>query len=136
MRFHRSLAMALGLLGAAWRPMPARALENAIMAVPAYSLTFMAGYIADDLGLWAKHGLAMKSVLITGVGSMNAVISGSADVAQVSAITLTRAAAHGQKVLEIAEPLDRLIVEVVLRKDLARRPGSIRRRRSKSACSP
>ena len=97
------------------------ALQDVTMAVPAFSLTFMEGYLADDLGIWQKHGVKVKSVMITGVGSMNAVLSGSADVAQISAVTTTRAAARGQKTLEIAQLLNRLIVEVVLRKDLA--PG-------------
>jgi NitT/TauT family transport system substrate-binding protein len=44
-------------------------------------------------------------------------------VTQASAITLTRATARGQKVLAIAETLDRLVVEVVLRKDLAEKAG-------------
>jgi len=96
---------------------------DVIMAIPAFSLTFTTGYLADDLGLWAKNGLNMKDVSIAGVGAMNAVIGGSADVTQASAITLTRAAARGQKVLAIAETLDRLVVEVVLRKDLAEKEG-------------
>ncbi len=124
MRFRRAIMMAVGFLGIAAPPLHAQPkLEAVTMAVPAYSLTFMEGYVADDLGLWAKHGLGVKSVLIAGIGSMNAVIAGSADVAQVSAITLTRAAARGQKMLEIAEPLDRLVVEAVLRKDLAEAAG-------------
>ncbi|HUZ74691.1 MAG TPA: ABC transporter substrate-binding protein [Stellaceae bacterium] len=124
MRTCRAIVVALGLLGIAAPPLYAQPkLEAVTMAVPAYSLTFMEGYVADDLGLWAKHGLSVKSVLIPGIGSMNAVIGGSADVAQVSAITLTRAAARGQKMLEIAEPLDRLVVEAVLRKDLAEAAG-------------
>jgi NitT/TauT family transport system substrate-binding protein len=105
----------MGLCG----PAAAQQLKAVTMAVPAYSLTFILGYLADDLGLWAKHGLAVKSVMIPGVGAMNAVIGGSADVTQASAITLTRASARGQKVLAIVEALDRLVVEVVLRKDLA-----------------
>ena len=116
----RAAAVALGLMGAAASPAWAQDKPvDVTMAVPAFSLTFVLGYLADDLGLWAKHGLNVKSVQIAGVGAMNAVIGGSADVTQASAITLTRAAARGQKVLAIAEALDRLVVEVVLRKDLA-----------------
>jgi NitT/TauT family transport system substrate-binding protein len=96
-------------------------LHDATFAVPAFSLSFALQYLADDLGLWQKHGLRMKSVLIAGVGSANAVISGSADAADASPPTLTRAAAHGQKLLAIATLQDRLFLALVLRKDLA--PG-------------
>jgi NitT/TauT family transport system substrate-binding protein len=124
MRIGRAAGMALGMMGVLGAPASAQqSLKNVTMAVPAYSLTFMLGYLADDLGLWAKHGLAVKSVQIAGVGSMNAVIAGSADVTEASAITLTRAAARGQKVLAIAEMLDRLVVELVLRKDVAAAGG-------------
>ncbi|HUB96367.1 MAG TPA: ABC transporter substrate-binding protein [Stellaceae bacterium] len=117
-RRRAGLALGLALFVAA----PAGAQQkpaDITMAVPTVSLTFTLGYLADDLGLWAKNGLNVKSVQIAGVGAMNAVIAGSAQVTEASAITLTRATARGQKVLAIAEPLDRLIVEVVLRKDLA-----------------
>jgi NitT/TauT family transport system substrate-binding protein len=94
-------------------------LRSVTLAIPAFSLSFSLHYLADDLGLWQKHGLAVKSSLIAGVGSANAVIGGSADVADASPPTLTRAAAHGQKLLAIAALQNRLFVEVVLRKDLA-----------------
>jgi NitT/TauT family transport system substrate-binding protein len=120
-RLAAAVALGFGLAAA-----PAAAQQKMIdvtMAIPAFSLTFTTGYLADDLGLWAKNGLNLKNVSIAGVGAMNAVIGGSADVTQASAITLTRAAARGQKVLAIAETLDRLVVEVVLRKDLAEKEG-------------
>ena len=124
MRIGRAAGMALSLFGVLAAPASAQqALTDVTMAVPAYSLTFVLGYLADDLGLWAKHGLNVKSVQIAGVGAMNAVIGGSADVTQASAITLTRASARGQKVLAIAEALDRLVVEVVLRNDVAAAAG-------------
>jgi len=120
----RLARLALGLAGLLAPPAGAQQkLTDVTMAVPAFSLTFILGYLADDLSLWAKNGLNVKSVQIAGVGSMNAVIGGSADVTQASAITLTRAAARGQKVLAISEALDRLVVEVVLRKDLAEAAG-------------
>jgi ABC-type nitrate/sulfonate/bicarbonate transport system substrate-binding protein len=77
--------------------------------------------VAEDLGFFAKEGVRVKAIEIAGVGAMNAVISGSADFALPSAISLTRAAAHGQRLLAIAETLDRAIVQIALRKDLA--PG-------------
>jgi NitT/TauT family transport system substrate-binding protein len=124
MRIGRAAGMALSLFGVLVAPASAQQkLTDVTMAVPAYSLTFVLGYLADDLGLWAKHGLNVKSVQIAGVGAMNAVIGGSADVTQASAITLTRASARGKKVLAIVEALDRLVVEVVLRNDVAAAAG-------------
>jgi ABC-type nitrate/sulfonate/bicarbonate transport system substrate-binding protein len=94
-------------------------LEDVTMAVPAVGFPFTAGYVADGLGLWAKHGLRVKTVLIAGIGSTNAVISGSADFAQISGLSLTRAAANGQRLLAIANTLERPITEISIRKDIA-----------------
>jgi NitT/TauT family transport system substrate-binding protein len=98
-------------------------LENAVLAIPAFSFSFSTAYLAEDLGIWAKNGLAMKSIQIAGVGATNAVIAGSADFSIASPLTVTRAAAHGQRLLAIAQTLDRLFVEIALRKDLAEAAG-------------
>lgn len=100
-----------------------QAVQDIVLALPAVSLTFSMGYVADDLGIYARHGLRVKTVEIAGVGAINAVISGSADFAQPSAISLTRAAAHGQRLLAIAETLDRPVIQLALRKDLAEAGG-------------
>jgi NitT/TauT family transport system substrate-binding protein len=105
---------------------PARAqqpLRDVRLAVPALSLSFSLQYIADDLGLWQKYGLNVKSTAIAGVGSANAVIAGSADAADASPPTITRAAAHGQRLLAIVAMQDRLFTETALRKDLAEAAG-------------
>jgi len=94
-------------------------LEEAIMAVPVVGLAFSLGYLADDLNLWEKHGIRMKTVEISGIGAMNSVISGSTQFTQSSGSAITRAAARGQRLLTIVETLDRPSVQVVLRKDLA-----------------
>jgi NitT/TauT family transport system substrate-binding protein len=91
--------------------------EEIILADPAFSMTFSAGYIATDLGLWQKHGLKLKTVAITGVGAINAVISGSAHFAQSSGSTFGRAAARGQKVLAIATLINRPFSQLILRKE-------------------
>ena len=114
-----AVSVTLLMLAGPGRAQPAGALEDVVMAVPAVALTFSAGYVAEDLGLFAKQGVRVKSVVIAGIGSTNAVISGSADFAQISAPTLTRAAARGQRLMAIANTLDRVTVEVVLRKDFA-----------------
>ncbi len=93
-------------------------LEEATMAVPVVGLAFSLGYLADDLNLWEKHGVRMKTVEISGIGAMNSVISGSTDFTQSSGSAITRAAARGQRLQEIVETLDRPSVQVVLRKDL------------------
>ena len=106
---------------------PARAqqgsAENVVLAVPNVALTFAPGYLAEDLGLFAKQGLNVKSVVIAGIGSANAVISGSADFAEISGATLTRAAARGQRLLGIVSTLNRPTIQIVLRKEIAAAAG-------------
>jgi ABC-type nitrate/sulfonate/bicarbonate transport system substrate-binding protein len=93
-------------------------LENVILANPVISLSFSMGYIAEDLGIWAKHGLAVKTIEISGVGALNAVISGSADFAQPSGLSFTRAVAKGQKLIAIAASTNRITPQLVMRKEL------------------
>ena len=91
--------------------------DEVVMAVPGAAMTFTAGYVAEDLSLFEKQGLKVKSVVIAGIGSTNAVIAGSADFAQISGATITRAAARGQRLVAIASTLNRVTVQLVLRKD-------------------
>jgi sulfonate transport system substrate-binding protein len=93
--------------------------EDAILAYPNVALTFSAAYLAEDLGLFVKHGLRIKPMLIAGPGAANAVIAGSAEFALPSMITLTRAAARGQRLLAIAAFTNRPVVQLILRKDIA-----------------
>lgn len=93
------------------------------MALPSEGLAYSMSYIADAEGLWEKHGLKMKTVVITGIGATNAVISGSVDVAHGSGATLMRAVARGQPLLAIVGVLNRASVEIVLRKSLADAAG-------------
>ena len=76
--------------------------------------------------IWRKIGpvrrartVPQKSVVISGIGSANAVISGSADFAQISGATLTRAAARGQRLLGIVGTLNWPVIQIVLRKEIA-----------------
>ena len=119
--FVMAAALAAALSG------PARAadgkLADVVLSNPAISLSFSASYIAEDLGLFKKNGLNVKTIEIPGVGSANAIISGSADFAQISSITLTRAAAKGQHMLAIAETSDKPIIQVSMRKELAEAAG-------------
>src|SRR5689334_13448677 len=101
----------------------AQSSEEIILADPAFSLTFAAGYVASDLNLWGKHGIKVKTVAITGIGAINSVISGSSHFAQASASSFGRASARGQKLVAIATTIDRPFAQVVLRKDIAQAGG-------------
>ena len=96
-----------------------QAVEEVTMAVPAVGFPFVASYVADGLNLWEKHGLKVKTIVIAGIGSTNAVISGSVEFAQMSGLSLTRAAANGQRLLAIVNTTDRPITEITIRKDAA-----------------
>jgi sulfonate transport system substrate-binding protein len=97
----------------------AQQVEEIILANPAFSFTFSASYIAEDLGLWQKHGVRVKAVSITGIGAINSVISGSSHFAQASASSFGRAAARGQRLLAIAITVNRPFAQLVVRKEIA-----------------
>ena len=99
-------------------PSVARA-EETSLALPAVSLTFTPAYVAEAKGFWKDQGLDVKETLIHGVGAPNAVIAGSVDFTLTTASTFGRAAARGQRMLVIANLLDRPMMELVLRKDFA-----------------
>src|SRR6202021_2726924 len=80
---------------------------------------FLAYYVAEDLGIFGEQGLDIKSVVIAGVGSFNAVVSGSVEFSFSSGSSLTRAAAHGQRMLALAQMNNLPVFEVVIRKDIA-----------------
>jgi NitT/TauT family transport system substrate-binding protein len=108
------------------QPAPAAAsqtMPEVILADPAFSMTFAAGYVATDLGLWQKHGVRVKSVAISGIGAINSVISGSSQFAQASASSFGRASAHGQKLVAIAVTINRPFAQLILRKDIATAGG-------------
>jgi NitT/TauT family transport system substrate-binding protein len=104
-------------------PLRAAEKEAVTMAVPSFSLSFSLGYLAEDLGFFAKQGLAVKQLQLQGLAAINAVISGSADFAEPSAASLTRAAAKGQRLLGIAELTSRPFVQLVMRKETAEAAG-------------
>jgi ABC-type nitrate/sulfonate/bicarbonate transport system substrate-binding protein len=108
-------------------PVPVRAqsaeMMHATMAIPVTSLGFMMEFVAEDMHFYEKHGVAMKTTQINGLGSINALIAGSVDFAQPSGVSLTRAAAKGQTLLAIVQLTNRIVVQVVLRKELAEAAG-------------
>src|SRR4051812_49659199 len=73
----RKHAIGLMLAVGALLPVPAPAQdEEASLAYPNVAFTFAAAYVAEDAGLFAKHGLRLKPLVVAGPGSTNAVISG------------------------------------------------------------
>jgi NitT/TauT family transport system substrate-binding protein len=119
-----ALAAALPLAGT---PSPAHAqkadLMQSTMAIPVTSLGFMMEFVAQDMHFYEKHGVAMKTTQINGLGSINALIAGSVDFAQPSGVSLTRAASKGQNLLAIVQLTNRIVVQVVLRKEIAEAAG-------------
>lgn len=93
--------------------------EHALMALPADVMQFLGIYAAQDLGFWKAEGLDVKTVFIAGVGSFNAVVSGSADFSVSSAVALTRAASHGQRMLAIANMIDKPVWSIVISNEVA-----------------
>jgi len=124
-RISRPLSAALaGLAGLILSSQPSRAEPDAVkFVIPTVSLTFTAAYVAEDAGLWQKEGLSVTVLHILGLGAMNAVISGSAEFAQNTAGGFTRAAVRGQRLLAIANLIDRPMMELVIRKDIALAAG-------------
>lgn len=105
-------------------PQPAKPAEtNIIFALPAQTLTFTAVFVAQDAGFFAKEGLKVELRNLVGVASNNAVIGGSADFSTGTAATFLRAAAQGQRMFAIANMVNRPLVELVLRKDVAAAAG-------------
>ncbi|MDB5409327.1 MAG: ABC-type nitrate/sulfonate/bicarbonate transport system periplasmic component-like protein [Rhodospirillales bacterium] len=99
------------------------AMEESSLALPTVSITFTSALVAEDQGLYEKEGLRVKTITIQGVGAPNAVIAGSIDFTLTTASTFTRAAVHGQRLLAIANLIDRPMMEIVLRKEVADAAG-------------
>jgi ABC-type nitrate/sulfonate/bicarbonate transport system substrate-binding protein len=70
-----AIGLAVGL-----GPTPSQAQDiEILMALPAPTLTFSSAFLAEDAGFYKKEGLKVSHRIIVGVGSVNAVIAGSAD---------------------------------------------------------
>ncbi len=96
---------------------------DVILAMPAQTLTFTSVFVAEDMGFFKKEGLNVTQRSLVGVASTNAVLAGSADFTFTTAPVFLRAAAKGQPLLGIANMVDKPMVEIVLRKDVAERAG-------------
>ncbi len=93
--------------------------DHVVLALPVASVTMLAAFVALDAHLWEKQGVDVKDVLVPGIGAMNAVISNSAEFSISSAPSITRAYAHGQKLVALAATLNQSGMSVVVRKDVA-----------------
>lgn len=121
---HRAAAAALAfaMVGLSPTAGPAQELEI-LVALPAPTLTFSAAFLAEDAGFYKKEGLKVSHRILVGVASANAVIAGSADFTIGTGPVFLRAAAAGQRLFAIANLIDRPLVELVLRKDVADAAG-------------
>ena len=105
-------------------PTASRAQEiDILIALPAPTLTFASAFLAEDAGLYKKEGLKVSHRILVGVASPNAVIAGSADFTIGTGPVFLRAAAAGQRLFAIANLIDKPLVELVLRKDVAEAAG-------------
>jgi ABC-type nitrate/sulfonate/bicarbonate transport system substrate-binding protein len=123
-KWRRRAAWAVVGMTIAFAPNAGKAQEiDVIMALPAQTLTFSSAFIAEDAGFYKKEGLKVSNRNLVGVASPNAVLAGSADFTLGTGPVFLRAAAQGQRMLAIANVVDRPLVEMVLRKDVAERLG-------------
>jgi NitT/TauT family transport system substrate-binding protein len=106
------------VLGSLAAPPAHAADERATIALPAPVVLFLTIYAAQDY-FWPEEGLDINLINIPGVGSMNAVIAGSAEFSISSSGSITRAAAHGQKLITIATLNNESGQFIALRKDIA-----------------
>ena len=93
--------------------------DHVLFALPTEGMQFIGYYAGEDLGFFKEQGVEVKKVVLAGVASFNAVVSGSAEFAFASGASLTRAAARGQRMLAIAQMNSLPVWDIVLRKDLA-----------------
>jgi ABC-type nitrate/sulfonate/bicarbonate transport system substrate-binding protein len=116
------LAAAALAAGLAATPGWAQQIET-LFAIPAQTLTFTAHFVAHDMGFFEKEGLKVTDRYLVGVASPNAVLAGSADFTIGTGPVFLRAAASGQKFLAIANLVNKPLVELVMRKDVADAAG-------------
>lgn len=103
---------------------PARAdADRTTLSLPGQGVTFLPIYAAQDAHFFEQQGLDVKTVYLAGVGTTNAVISGAVDFGISNGVSLTRAAAHGQNLLAIANMSDRPGWTLVMPKDVVDASG-------------
>jgi NitT/TauT family transport system substrate-binding protein len=111
---------AFALTGATLVAASARADSTQVtLALPSVNISFTALYLAEDLHLWADQGLDVKTIVLPGVGTNNAVINGSVQFAIGSSDALTRAWARGQHMQAIGAGVKKTMEWVMIRKEIA-----------------
>ena len=73
-----TIAAAIGVAAGLAPTLAASQEIDLLIALPAATLTFSAPFIAEDGGFYKREGLKVSHRTIVGVGSVNAVIAGSA----------------------------------------------------------
>jgi ABC-type nitrate/sulfonate/bicarbonate transport system substrate-binding protein len=94
-----------------------------VFAMPSSTLTFTSVFVAEDAGFFKAEGVKPEFRNLVGVASNNAVIAGSADFSVGTAATFLRGASQGQRMFAIANMVNKPMVELVLRKDVAEAAG-------------
>lgn len=120
---YRMHTLAATLLAATCALPAAAQMEQATLAIPVLSLTFSPNYIADEKGFWKEEGLEVKFQAIPGVGATNAVLAGSVDFTNTASSAFIRANARGQKVVAIANTLEKVQIEIILSKAFLDKKG-------------
>lgn len=107
----------------AFAPQKAAA-QDTTVALPTVSLIFTPAYVAEDQGFWRDQGLNVKTVVVAGPGATNAVLAGSADFTMSGPGPMLRAVIGGQKLTAIGNTANQLLLEIVLRADVAEKLGN------------
>jgi len=105
------------------RPPAIAETDSTTLSLPGDGVTFLPFYAAQAEHFFERQGLTVKTVYIPGVGTTNAVISGAVDFGISNGVSLTRAAAHGQDLLAIANMSDRPGWTLVMRRDAVAESG-------------
>jgi NitT/TauT family transport system substrate-binding protein len=95
------------------------------MALPAQSLLFAPAYIAVERGLFREQGIDPKIIYVAGPGVIPAVLGKSADFTLISGGIQIAAAARNQKLVAIANTQDRFTTDIIVRKPVADKLGSM-----------
>jgi ABC-type nitrate/sulfonate/bicarbonate transport system substrate-binding protein len=115
-----TLALGLAALACAGA---ATAQDQTTLAIPTFSLTLSPIYIAEEKGYWKEQGLEVKLPLIPGIGATNALIAGSVEFTDTTSASFLRANARGQKLVAIANTLEKVQIEIVVSKAFADKAG-------------
>jgi ABC-type nitrate/sulfonate/bicarbonate transport system substrate-binding protein len=103
---------------------PARAAEQAVVTLSSTSYANAAIFMAEKLGLFAKHGVALKLVVVdSGSLAVSALLSGSAQYTASGVSDALAAAAHGQSLKLVANVYHGLSGSVIIGKAAAQRLG-------------